>query len=101
MTLFRLLARLKGLRGGPLDVFGRTEERRTERALIGEYRALLDELSAGLTAANHETAIALANVPDDIRGFGHVKENNLKAARGRWSKLLEQFRHPHSGQQAA
>ena len=56
---------------------------------------------AGLTADNHDTAIALANVPDDIRGFGHVKENNLKAARGRWSKLLEQFRHPHSGQQAA
>ena len=101
MTLFRMLARLKGLRGGPLDIFGKTEERRTERALIGEYRSLLDELSKGLSAANHDTAVALANLPDDIRGFGHVKENNLKAARGRWEKLLAQFRNPQAGQQAA
>ena len=72
-----------------------------ERALIGEYRALLDELVAGLTAANHETAIALANLPDDIRGFGHVKANNLAAVRGKWARLLEQFRHPESGRQAA
>ncbi len=69
MTLFRLLAKLKGLRGGALDIFGKTEERRTERALIGEYRALLDTLAQGLSAANHDTAIALANLPDDIRGF--------------------------------
>ncbi|WP_423195446.1 MULTISPECIES: indolepyruvate ferredoxin oxidoreductase family protein [unclassified Cupriavidus] len=101
MTLFRLLARLKGLRGGVFDIFGRTEERRTERALIGEYRALLDELVAGLTPANHETAVALANLPDDIRGFGHVKANNLAAVRGKWARLLEQFRHPESGRQAA
>jgi indolepyruvate ferredoxin oxidoreductase len=101
MTLFRLLARLKGLRGGALDIFGKTEERRTERALIGEYRALLDTLAQGLSAANHDTAIALANLPDDIRGFGHVKENNLNAVRGRWAKLLAQFKHPEAGQQAA
>ncbi len=86
MTLFRLLAGLKGLRGGALDIFGKTEERRTERALIGEYRALLDTLTQGLSAANHDTAIALANLPDDIRGFGHVKENNLNAVRGRWGQ---------------
>ncbi|WP_064574640.1 indolepyruvate ferredoxin oxidoreductase family protein [Cupriavidus gilardii] len=101
MTIFKVLARLKGLRGGPLDVFGKTEERRTERALIGEYRALLDELVAGLNAANHGTAVALASLPDDIRGFGHVKANNLKAARSRWQTLLAQFRNPAQGQQAA
>ncbi|MBY4946612.1 indolepyruvate ferredoxin oxidoreductase family protein [Cupriavidus respiraculi] len=101
LTLFRLLARLKGLRGGPLDIFGKTEERRTERALIDEYRAMLDEVTAGLNAGNHQTAVALASLPDDIRGFGHVKENNLKAARGRWTRLLEQFRHPEAGQRAA
>ncbi len=83
MTLFRVLAKMKGLRGGMFDVFGKTEERRTERALIGEYRAMLDTLTAGLTAANYDTAVALANLPDDIRGFGHVKENNLKAVRAR------------------
>jgi len=82
-------------------VFGRTEERRMERALIGEYRALLDELSGGLTAANHSTAVELANVPDDIRGFGHVKENNLAAARGKWARLLGVFRDPKVGERAA
>jgi indolepyruvate ferredoxin oxidoreductase len=101
MKLFRVLAKMKGLRGGMFDIFGKTEERRTERALIGEYRALLDELVAGLNAANHDTAVALANLPDDIRGFGHVKENNLKAVRARWQKLLEQFRHPETAQRAA
>ena len=101
MKLFRVLAQLKGLRGGIFDIFGKTEERRTERALIGEYRALLDVLVAGLNAANHDTAVALANLPDDIRGFGHVKENNLKAVRARWAKLLEQFRHPETAQRAA
>ncbi len=101
MKVFRLLAKMKGLRGGPLDLFGRTEERRTERALIGEYRALLDELTAGLSVANHGTAVTLANLPDDIRGFGHIKENNLKAVRSRWVKLLEQFRHPETAQRAA
>ncbi|MBY4899002.1 indolepyruvate ferredoxin oxidoreductase family protein [Cupriavidus sp. AU9028] len=101
LTLFRMLARLKGLRGGPLDIFGKTEERRTERALIDEYRALLDELVSGLKAENHQTAVALASLPDDIRGFGHVKENNLKAARARWQTLLAQFRDPAQGQRAA
>ncbi len=101
MKLFRVLAKLKGLRGGAFDIFGKTEERRTERALIGEYRALLDELVTGLNAANYDTAVTLANLPDDIRGFGHVKENNLKAVRGRWAKLLEQFRHPETAQRAA
>ncbi|MCO4864921.1 indolepyruvate ferredoxin oxidoreductase family protein [Cupriavidus sp. WGlv3] len=101
MKLFRVLAKMKGLRGGIFDIFGKTEERRTERALIGEYRALLDELVAGLNAANHDTAVALASLPDDIRGFGHVKENNLKAVRARWAKLLEQFRHPETAQRAA
>jgi len=101
MTLFRLLAKLKGLRGGPLDVFGRSAERRTERALIGEYRALLDELTRDLSAANHAAAVALANLPDDIRGFGHVKDANLAKVRARWAALLGQFRHPETAQRVA
>ena len=51
LTGFRVLAKLKGLRGTALDIFGRTEERKTERALIGEYRASIDEVIAGLTPA--------------------------------------------------
>jgi indolepyruvate ferredoxin oxidoreductase len=51
MTAFKLLARLKGLRGGAFDIFGKTEERKTERALIGEYRASIEEVLKSLSAA--------------------------------------------------
>jgi indolepyruvate ferredoxin oxidoreductase len=81
---FRVLAKLRGLRGTPLDVFGRTEERRTERALIGEYRASLEEVLAGLAAGNHALALEIAAIPEQIKGYGHVKERNLAAARPRW-----------------
>jgi indolepyruvate ferredoxin oxidoreductase len=91
-TGFRLLAKLKGLRGTALDVFGRTEERRTERALIGEYRASVEELLKGLNAGNHALALEIARLPEQIKGFGHVKERHLAAARGRWSGLLAQWR---------
>ncbi len=78
---FKVLARLKGLRGTPLDVFGRTEERRTERALIEEYKTSLEEVLAGLTAENHATALEIARIPEMIKGYGHVKARHLAAAR--------------------
>jgi indolepyruvate ferredoxin oxidoreductase len=98
---FRVLARLKGLRGTPLDVFGRTEERRTERALIGEYRSSIELVLAGLSAANHGLATEIARIPDQIKGFGHVKAANLAAARVQWERLLQQWRQPESARQAA
>jgi indolepyruvate ferredoxin oxidoreductase len=98
---FRLLARLKGLRGTALDIFGRTEERKTERALIGEYRASIEEVIAGLRAENHTLALEIASLPEQIRGYGHVKERNLAAARTRWSELLAKWRNPQSAQRAA
>ena len=98
---FRLLARLKGLRGTALDIFGRTEERKTERALIGEYRASIEEVIAGLHAENHALALEIASLPEQIRGYGHVKERNLAAARTRWSELLAKWRNPQSAQRAA
>jgi indolepyruvate ferredoxin oxidoreductase len=91
---FRLLARLRGLRGTALDLFGHTEERRTERALIAEYRACVQELLAGLSAGNHALALEIAAIPDQIRGYGHVKERNLAAARERWTALLARWRQP-------
>ena len=94
LTGFKLLAKLKGLRGTPFDVFGRTEERRTERALIAEYRASLDEVLTGLTAANHMTAIDIALIPDMIKGYGHVKARHLATARPRWAELMATFRRP-------
>ncbi len=89
---FRLLARLKGLRGGPLDVFGRTTERKTERALIGEYRECVAELLQNLTAANLPLAIQIARIPEDIRGYGHVKDRHLAAARPKWAELMADWR---------
>ena len=90
--LFRLLAKLKGLRGTPLDVFGRTEERRAERALIEQYRQTVLELVARLDAGNHALAVEIAGLPDQIRGYGHVKERNLAATRPQWDALLQQWR---------
>ncbi len=91
---FGVLAKLKGLRGTALDPFGRTEERRTERALIGEYRACIDELLAGLTAEKLALAVDIARIPEGIRGYGHVKERHLKAARAQWNQLMAQWRSP-------
>ena len=88
---FRLLAKLKGLRGTALDVFGRTEERRTERALIAEYRACVESLLPALRADNHALAVEIARVPELIRGYGHVKERHLAAARPQWERLLQQW----------
>jgi indolepyruvate ferredoxin oxidoreductase len=92
--VFRLLAGLKGLRGGALDVFGKTDERQTERALIEQYRASIEEVLASLSADNHATAVEIARIPEAIKGFGHVKERHLKAARARWDELLAQYRQP-------
>ncbi|MBC8057819.1 MAG: indolepyruvate ferredoxin oxidoreductase family protein, partial [Rhizobiales bacterium] len=93
---FRWLAKLKGLRGTAFDPFGRTEERRTERALIAEYRASVDELLASLNAANMALATEIARIPEEIRGYGHVKERHLASARPKWAALMNEWR---SGQQ--
>ena len=91
-SAFGLLAKLKGLRGGALDIFGRTEERKTERALIGEYKACIEELLKTLNAANRTLATEIARIPDDIRGYGHVKERHLAAARSKWNVLMQRWR---------
>jgi indolepyruvate ferredoxin oxidoreductase len=93
LTGFKLLSHLKFLRGTALDVFGRTAERRTERALIGEYRDSLKQILPQLHADNHSTAVDVARIPELIKGFGHVKERNLKAARLQWTSLMAKFSH--------
>ena len=87
LTGFKLLAKFKGLRGTRLDVFGHTEERKTERALIGEYMQHIDRVLQGLDAQTHAHALDVARVPDNIKGFGHVKERNIQAARSLWASL--------------
>ena len=91
LTGFKVLAKFKFLRGTALDVFGRSEERRTERALIGEYQSSLNVILAQLTADNHGLAVDVARIPEQIKGFGHVKERNLKAARLQWTALMAKF----------
>ena len=86
-----VLARLKGLRGTALDPFGRTEERRTERALIAQYRTDIETLLAGLNADHHALALEIARLPEQIRGFGHVKARNLAAVQTRREHLLAQW----------
>jgi indolepyruvate ferredoxin oxidoreductase len=101
LPAFKLLAKLKFLRGTAFDIFGYSPERKTERALIGQYESLVDELLAGLTPANHALAVKLASVPDDIRGYGHVKDAHLVKAKRKEADLLAQWRNPEPLQRAA
>jgi len=94
MTAFRLLARLKFLRGTAWDLFGRTAERKAERQAILDYRARLTELASALTSANHALAVEIASIPELIRGYGHVKERHLADARKKEAELLAAFRRP-------
>ncbi len=87
-----LLARLRWLRGTALDPFGHTAERRTERALIGQYRQSIEQVLATLDGDTHALALEIARIPEQIRGFGHVKERHLQAARERWDALMAQWR---------
>ena len=92
MTMFRVLARLKALRGTAFDPFGRTAERRSERQLIDDYMALLREVARELSAGNYETAVQIAGLPECVSGFGHVKERNVGLMRKRRDELLDAFR---------
>lgn len=96
-----LLARLRFLRGTPLDIFGRTEERRTERRLIVEYEAMIGEILTGLRADNLSLATRLAAIPEMISGYGHVKARHLEEAMALRDQLLGQWRHPGSSLPAA
>ena len=93
-TVFKLVAKLRFLRGGVFDVFGKTEERRMERRLIEEYFAIVDRLLARLDAGNLALAAEIASIPEHIRGYGHVKEAHLHKAKAREADLLAKFEAP-------
>lgn len=76
MRAFGLLAKLRTLRGGALDIFGYTEERRQERADVADYVELLNDVVPRLTRDNYDTAVELASLSAKLRGFGHVKDRN-------------------------
>jgi indolepyruvate ferredoxin oxidoreductase len=96
LSLFRLLAKLRRLRGTPFDIFGRGAERRTERRLVAEYKAVVDEIVDRLTPDTHAAAVEIAALPLEIRGFGHVKEANLARTKAKEAELLNRLRAPVS-----
>jgi len=91
-SAFGVLAKLKGLRGTALDVFGRSAERRTERALVDQYQSCIEELLQSLNVSNRALAAEIARIPEEIRGYGHVKERHLLAARPKWDALMQRWR---------
>ncbi len=92
--VLRVLSSVRGVRGTPLDVFGYTSERRTERALIRDYERVLDEIANRLSPQTHAVALALADLPLEIKGFGHVKAASIATAKAREAELLAQLRNP-------
>ena len=91
---FKLLARMRRLRGTAFDIFGRTAERRQERQLIVDYEATIEALIADLDTDNHALAIEIAKLAGDIKGYGHVKERNIKQVKAREAELMIAWRSP-------
>jgi indolepyruvate ferredoxin oxidoreductase len=94
LPLFRLMAKGKVLRGTPLDIFGLAAERRMERALPGEYRALIREVVSKVTAPTMPVAIEVAAAPELIAGYGPVKEEGVAKFRARVRELLPKLTVP-------
>jgi indolepyruvate ferredoxin oxidoreductase len=86
---FRVLVRMRGLRGTPLDLFGYAEVRRVERALIDEYRAMIERALSHLTPENYTHTVELAQLPDGIRGYEEIKLGNVKRFRTQAEGLLQ------------
>ena len=91
MMSFALLSKFKFLRGTAFDLFGRTAERKMERRLIADYRARVNDVAARLTADNLEAGLALAEWPDQIRGYGPVKEQSVEEVEAKLPELMEAF----------
>lgn len=94
LPVFKLLAKMKRFRGGAFDVFGYSAERKMERRLITDYEAMIEGLLPKLNAENHHFATALARYPDEIRGYGVVKETAVEKAEKNKVTLLAQFKNP-------
>ncbi len=90
--LLKLLAKLKGLRGTKLDVFGYSQERKMERQLLADFKANVDELLAGLTKDNHSLAIDIVDAAQQVRGFGHVKQANYERYKNTLVNMMRAFR---------
>ncbi len=92
MTAFKILARLKGLRGSALDPFRNSTDRKSDRALIDQYEANMEILLSGLSPDNYQDAVAIAALPLSIRGFGPVRDDAAKKAETARLDLMQGFR---------
>jgi indolepyruvate ferredoxin oxidoreductase len=91
LPLFRVLARLKGLRGSRMDMFAYSAERKMERELIISYEQDIDHLLAETSLNNYDNAVSIAELPQQIRGFGHVKQANIVKTAKRHDQLMLKF----------
>ncbi|WP_120993027.1 indolepyruvate ferredoxin oxidoreductase family protein [Stutzerimonas urumqiensis] len=91
LNAFEVLAKFRFLRGTPLDPFGYGADRKLERELIGEYERTVESLLSQLKPGNYRTAVAIAALPEQIRGFGPIKERSVAAVRQRQKLLTEQL----------
>ena len=98
---FKLLARLRGLRGTPFDPFGYGDDRRLERQRVRSYEGRIEELLGKLSAENHGLAVEIASIPEGIRGYGHVKRAHVEAARAKEAALLHALSAAHAPSEAA
>ncbi|MBO6638218.1 MAG: indolepyruvate ferredoxin oxidoreductase family protein [Roseitalea sp.] len=96
LKMFGVLARFRRLRGTPFDIFGYTAERRMERRLISEYEALIDTIASVHETADKNIALQLAVLPEDIRGFGHVKQANVDKVAKRKADLMARLKNQSS-----
>ena len=91
LPAIKTLRHLKFLRGTALDLFGKTEERKMERALIEDYKRDIEKIIGKLTVSNHVQAVQFARLPEHIRGFGHVKEKHVAKVKTQWAELMAKF----------
>ena len=101
LPVFRVLAKGKKLRGTRWDLFGMTAERKLERQMILDYEAILGEIERRLSKDTHATAMALARLPEEIRGYGHIKHGNYDKAKRKEAALLAMLRDPKPARVAA
>ncbi len=92
---------MRGLRGGTFDIFGYTAERKLERQLIDDYFRNVDELLADLNRDNQALAVEIASIPEQIRGYGHVKDEHYAKAKAHWDELMAAWRNPQAKRAAA
>lgn len=89
--IFKLLAKCKGLRGTRLDIFSYTEERMMERGLIKRYTDSIEQILANLNEDNLALASQIASLPDQIRGYGPIKERSIKEVSYQWQRMLDSY----------